>query len=670
MFALKVIDGLSTGIEIALKQDGVVVVGRDVDVDGVIEDPLCSGRHFEVAWSAATGITVRDLGSLNGVFVNGERIREPRKVKRGDFVQAGTTLLEIGLAVQTPAQEQRASERAPTVKAAATMMMSAADLQEAIATTRAQARTKQKDLGRSVVKTQRLERDELAKMISEEASGLRQKTMVLPALSGEFFSETSQPSVKILTQLLEATPAESTAIFLVRKGASVTPHAKSVVTIGRDARNDVPLVSEDVSGSHARIVIEPSGRFEIVDEGSTNGSFVNGKRVVRHYLNTGDVLQLGQWTGTVVIVGKRLGLDLQREGVKIQDAGVIKVIKADAVGAREWDPLHREKVRGIKIDYKRDRAELLAKKKKGKSSQDIAFTATSDTERQIMKGRLAWAGLVVSPVVVLAVLMATSFDALAPGAVSAPHATAEFLVQAREKHDERDGLWMLAPAATCTACHQGDVVVDARCAQCHAELPTNRHQRVGLTCFDCHSEHNGREFSPTAAARVGCVGCHEGDPHEFLLAAGAEKRAKARAPVIAAEKLSIDAFDVHRLHMSIEGRCLGCHDEGLQPVAADARRSCGTCHAQARPEADSCVTCHQQHPENEKALASLSTPVTPEERWAAARVDPGNLGVFLALALGILCPVTLLGFAVRPRSKADDVEIVEETRAATTTGVG
>src|SRR3954471_21660498 len=113
MFVLKVVDGLSTGVEIPLKQGGVTTVGRAADADGQIEDNLCSGKHFQIDWGAA-GMIVKDLASLNGVFVNGERVKEPRQVKRGDFVQCGTTLMEI--TVSSGNVEVKASDRAPALK--------------------------------------------------------------------------------------------------------------------------------------------------------------------------------------------------------------------------------------------------------------------------------------------------------------------------------------------------------------------------------------------------------------------------------------------------------------------------------------------------------------------------------------------------------------------------
>ena len=143
MFALKVIDGLSSGREIPLVYEGEVVVGRADSCDGIIEDGLASGQHFKVTWSK-TGMTVVDLDSLNGSFLNGKRIRGSESLKRGDFIQCGASLLEV--AHGSGAQEVRASDRNPSMPQAATQMMNASEVQEALARTRAASRAKQKEI--------------------------------------------------------------------------------------------------------------------------------------------------------------------------------------------------------------------------------------------------------------------------------------------------------------------------------------------------------------------------------------------------------------------------------------------------------------------------------------------------------------------------------------------
>ncbi|MDI9442311.1 MAG: FHA domain-containing protein [Firmicutes bacterium] len=65
------------------------------------------------------------------------------------------------------------------------------------------------------------------------------------------------------------------------------------LTVGRGVHCDVRLVGPEVSRVHARFV--RAGLFwEIVDQGSTNGVFVNGQRVVNTRLQTGDRIEIGR----------------------------------------------------------------------------------------------------------------------------------------------------------------------------------------------------------------------------------------------------------------------------------------------------------------------------------------------------------------------------------------
>ncbi len=62
---------------------------------------------------------------------------------------------------------------------------------------------------------------------------------------------------------------------------------KEVFTIGRAPGLDLILADRMVSGRHARIVHQDDG-YWLEDLNSTNGTFVNGARVDRHRLRTGD----------------------------------------------------------------------------------------------------------------------------------------------------------------------------------------------------------------------------------------------------------------------------------------------------------------------------------------------------------------------------------------------
>jgi pSer/pThr/pTyr-binding forkhead associated (FHA) protein len=64
------------------------------------------------------------------------------------------------------------------------------------------------------------------------------------------------------------------------------------VTIGRLPDNDVHLDDLAVSGHHAKVVHE-GGHYVLYDEDSTNGSYVNGEKVERKVLATGDAVLIG-----------------------------------------------------------------------------------------------------------------------------------------------------------------------------------------------------------------------------------------------------------------------------------------------------------------------------------------------------------------------------------------
>ena len=65
------------------------------------------------------------------------------------------------------------------------------------------------------------------------------------------------------------------------------------VTIGRGSDNDFQLIDTTVSHVHARL-IQIGDTLYIEDNGSTNGTYVNGVQVKRERLGSGDIAMIGQ----------------------------------------------------------------------------------------------------------------------------------------------------------------------------------------------------------------------------------------------------------------------------------------------------------------------------------------------------------------------------------------
>jgi pSer/pThr/pTyr-binding forkhead associated (FHA) protein len=86
-------EGDGAGTELPL--DGELVLGREQGSAGlVLDDPGISRRHAAVR-ALGGAVTVEDLGSSNGTFVNGERISSEVELADGDEVQLGGTVFSV-----------------------------------------------------------------------------------------------------------------------------------------------------------------------------------------------------------------------------------------------------------------------------------------------------------------------------------------------------------------------------------------------------------------------------------------------------------------------------------------------------------------------------------------------------------------------------------------------
>ena len=94
-----------------------LVVGR-VGADLTIDDPLISRRHAVIRLAAGV-LEIEDLGSLNGTWVNGERLEAPRGLSPGDVLQIGGASFEVEGDPVDPAGTVFASALRRTERAAA-----------------------------------------------------------------------------------------------------------------------------------------------------------------------------------------------------------------------------------------------------------------------------------------------------------------------------------------------------------------------------------------------------------------------------------------------------------------------------------------------------------------------------------------------------------------------
>ena len=81
--------------------------------------------------------------------------------------------------------------------------------------------------------------------------------------------------------------------------------------IGRSPRCDVALESRDVSREHARILQDQFGRWIVEDLGSSNGTFINGKRIEACAVLSGEAIVIGPFS---LSIKQPLGRQIKRDG--------------------------------------------------------------------------------------------------------------------------------------------------------------------------------------------------------------------------------------------------------------------------------------------------------------------------------------------------------------------
>jgi hypothetical protein len=115
----------------------------------------------------------------------------------------------------------------------------------------------------------------------------------------EFASGTNRmllPDIPILHAATSADHPQSVGrILLASDGKTVIERELKPgrLVIGRTPDNDLQIDSKFISRHHCQIVTQPDACL-IEDLNSTNGIYVQSKRVRRYNLNDGDVVQVGQ----------------------------------------------------------------------------------------------------------------------------------------------------------------------------------------------------------------------------------------------------------------------------------------------------------------------------------------------------------------------------------------
>ena len=90
-----------------------VVVGRGPNNDIVFADPEVSRQHAQFVQEGEDAYLLKDLGSTNGSFINGQRVSGSTRLQHGDTISLGESII---LTFELPGGEYYDDDETPTAE--------------------------------------------------------------------------------------------------------------------------------------------------------------------------------------------------------------------------------------------------------------------------------------------------------------------------------------------------------------------------------------------------------------------------------------------------------------------------------------------------------------------------------------------------------------------------
>jgi len=309
------------------RQSGRWIIGTAAECDVRVAATKVSRRHCAVRRVGAQ-YEIEDLGSRNGVYVDGRRIDGPTTVAAYARVTLGKTTplpWQELLAVDPDSDGGSRSIRTVTI---GRLPVNDVVLDDRLVSGRH---------ARIVYEPEGVFVEDLGSRNGTFIIGDPQRIVRTPLAVGDVIrlGETDIPAAAFLAGPPGSGPADSDVKTTALGGAGRIAHGgidlggrQGVLVMGRSPGCDLQIDYPMVSARHARLTVH-GGRITIVDMGSSNGTFVNGRRVTRAtVVKPGDQLALGSvWMtlsddGLTLIPRDRRGnVTLEARGIGVTVAG-------------------------------------------------------------------------------------------------------------------------------------------------------------------------------------------------------------------------------------------------------------------------------------------------------------------------------------------------------------
>jgi len=277
----------------------VIRIGRHPDNTIVFDSPNVSGFHAEITFDGEQ-LYINDLNSTNGCFVNGNRIHSSRILKEDEVTIGKSIQLDLDQLYEMLLFDDRSSEQNSFI-----VERSRQEESDFISS----------DQNLLIEELPRQEKPEIIVDHSESQSNQIELDSNDQSfeLSAQEISEVDYPEIEDDLDASGTVPfiPEESEIIIMSERIELD---KETVSIGRDDSNDIVLNYTQVSRHHA-IVKETDEGYMIHDLQSSNGTFVNGKRIDSCLLQDYDQIQLG----AIKLVVKSGGFEKfdQSKGVRL-----------------------------------------------------------------------------------------------------------------------------------------------------------------------------------------------------------------------------------------------------------------------------------------------------------------------------------------------------------------
>jgi len=270
---------------------GRVSIGRADSNDITMSERNVSRQHAAFEFEQE-GAWIEDLGSYNGLYVNGERRVERVALRVGDVVTVGDFFIEVEGEVLPEARHEETTNPGMMLAGEPTNPGFTLDADEPIVTMESGQFRAMTDDDLDVAKdgSPRIEKTAIIRMDADISEIKSTKVDTFEEVAGFLMG---------------------TGDWLGQEFAVQT----SELVIGRADDSDIVLNHRSVSARHAMLMTR-HGRSRLLDLGSSNGTLVNGETYADVELQSGDRVQLGHTTFIYTT-----GFDAERTRQEIQAQG-------------------------------------------------------------------------------------------------------------------------------------------------------------------------------------------------------------------------------------------------------------------------------------------------------------------------------------------------------------